>query len=55
MSYTVEDVTRLLDDSFQADSSEDDLGFEAEECKLQAHIKVTKLIIVVIHVHVVHV
>ena len=24
-------MTRLLDDSFQADSSEDDLGFEVEE------------------------
>ena len=31
MSYTVEDVTRLLDDSFQTDSSEDDTGFEVEE------------------------
>ena len=24
-------MTRLLDDSFQADSSEDDLGFEVED------------------------
>ena len=31
MSYTVEDVTRLLDDSFQTDSSEDDTGFEVQE------------------------
>ena len=31
MSYTVENETRLLDDSFQADSSEDDLGFEVDE------------------------
>ena len=49
-------MTRLLDDSFQADSSEDDLGFEVEESLNPLYITGThqgnKIIVVI---HVVHV
>ena len=49
-------MTRLLDDSFQADSSEDDLGFEVEESLNPLYItgthqlEVTNLVIHVVHV-----
>ena len=38
MSYAVEDVARLLDDSFQTDSSEDDTSFEVEESLIPSYI-----------------
>ena len=31
MAYTAEQVTSMLDSSFPGDSSDDDLGFDAEE------------------------
>jgi len=31
MAYTAEQVTCMLDSSFPGDSSDDDLGFDAEE------------------------
>ena len=30
--YTAQEVVSLLDSSFQGDSSDDDFGFEMEEC-----------------------
>ena len=39
MAYTAEQVTSMLDSSFQGDSSDDDLGFDAEE--LDNYIRTT--------------